>query len=158
MGFFLSMIGLFYFSLCQKCFALTKVFSHSQHLSKKRGGGIGMAQLISIWQKMAHSCHFKIIVIPTSHPIWHFTCPYCRKINGYFLLNGSGQKAIPGLCQSLLGWSTTGRTPGPPWNLPPIYLPQKLTVSPVQSTSHTFFQKLLLLQQKTSHMETSLLL
>lgn len=28
-----------------------------------------MAQLICIWQKMAHSCHFKIIVIPTSHPM-----------------------------------------------------------------------------------------
>lgn len=100
-----------------------------------------MAQLISIWQKMAHSSHFKIIVIPTSHPTaFHLSIPQQDKqlFSAEWEWAGSYSRFTPEPFRVEHLWENL--EPGPPWNLPPIYLLQKLTISSAQSTSHTFFR------------------
>lgn len=80
---------------------------------------------------------------PPPSTLQHLVCPHSRKITAISCRMGSGQEAIKCLCQSLPGWSTSGRASGQAHlgiSLPSTCPKTFLTIPHAQSTSHTLFR------------------
>lgn len=132
MGSFLSIrIGLFYFSLCQKCSALTKVFSSCQ--KKGEGGEIGMAQLIIHLVENGSFLSFQ------NYCDSHLSTPQMDTATCCWM--GVGRTLFQVYARAFPRGAPLGtRRATPTLECAPIYLPQKLTISSAQSSSHTFYR------------------
>lgn len=97
----------FYFSLCQKCFALTKVFSFVNSRQNKGELALPPVSLVEVKVAVVAVAVGSAAPLPTVTPV----CP------------SSGREAA---ASRWMGHLWENLEPGLPWNFPPVYLSQRL--------------------------------